>query len=845
MTNNAAAGNGAGELIGEAWKRRWFVLRSGRLTGDPDVLEYYKHDHARKPIRIINMSLCEQVDAGLTFNKKDVDSSYVFDVRTVERVFYLVADSEEDMNTWVRCICDLCGFNPTERDRPTVTAHTPTVTTGHAPVFMATTVMAPPPYQPVSVKQLDSVNSEEDGTEYLWLSHCQSKTPHRPPVSSYHSTSSDTTDYNDNTLPSHWPPPSSSSSSSSPSSLAKDLPPHAHTAIGPWAVATETNPFSQSQDSVLTPELRRGWTRGHPSPHPRKHSLQLQAVSLPPICKDTVFNTGINSINTKSDSMNSNSNTTYQVPSSTPTASSPTPGQGDSSTPPPRPPKPLVSAPAEVSSLATLSTSLYRSASEPESSYGGGGGGRGGEGQGGRGERGNNPRAPRCNTIATSGYTHTGTGSQESYAVPRSLADQTRLSMSDQTRPNMSDQTRPNMSDQTRASMSDQTRASMSDQTRASMFEFSDSFNSYFMNKGMVPLGGMCPGKQDVDENYVPMNATDTSLVSLPPPSFPDPTSLVSLPPPSFPDPTSLISLPPPSFPDPTSLVSLPPPSFPDPTSQDSNYVTMTPCLGELPSLGRQVPPPAHLGFRSSPHKPHTRPSRRHTTGGGGGEGGGARATQPPPIHRNLKPRKGFSPISLHPKPLGLERTDSQTVGEFTRARRRKGKPTPLDITPLQEWEELPAPVRSPVTRTFTRDPSSCYTCPSYRPSTCQSSASSSDSDDPDANYVAMTTSNIALAVSTLRGDSPMVLRRPRGDKQVEYLDLDLHTGRVATPPRQKKSVLGGSMGSSEGERAREREGERARERVDYVVVDPERTRALKSTREAWHDGRQSTEKDK
>eukprot|EP00063_Salmo_salar_P037483 XP_014012318.1 PREDICTED: GRB2-associated-binding protein 1 isoform X1 [Salmo salar] len=684
-------------------------------------------------------------------------------------------------------------------DRPTVTAQTPTVTvtTGHAPVSAATAIVAPPPYQPVGARHLESVSSQEEGTEYLWLSHCQSKTPHRPPVSSYHSTSSDTTDYNDNTLPSHWPPPSSSSSCSSPSSLAKGLPPHAHASIGPRAVTTETNPFSKSQDSALTPEVHRGWTRGHPSPHPRKHSLQLQAVSLPPICNDMVFNTS-STINTKAHSFTSNSNTTYQVPSSTPTAGSPTPGQGDSSTPPPRPPKPLVSAPAEVSSLATLSASLHRSASEPERSYGGGRG-RGGEGQGGRGERGNNPRAPRCNTIATSGYTHTGTGSQESYAVPRSLADQTR--------------------------------ASMSDQTRASMFEFSDNFNSYFMNKGMVPLGGTCPGKEDVDENYVPMNTADASLVSLPPPSYPDPTSLVSLPPPSFPDPNS--------------LVSLPPPSFPDPNSQDPNYVIMTPCPGELPSLGRQVPPPAHLGFRSSSHNPHTRPSRRHTTGGGGG--GGAGDTQPPPIHRNLKPRKSFSPISLHPKPLGLERTDSQTVGEFTRARRLKVKPTPLDITPVQEWEEIPPPVRSPVTRTFTRDPSSCYTCPSDRPSTCQSSTSSSDSDDPDDNYVAMTTSNIALAavVSTLRGDSPMVLRRPRGDKQVEYLDLDLHTGRVATPPRQKKSVLGGSMGSSEGERAREREGERARERVDYVVVDPERTRALKSTREAWHDGRQSTEKDK
>lgn len=45
----------------QAWKKRWFVLRCGRLTGDPDVLEYYKNDHAKKPIRVIDLNLCEQV----------------------------------------------------------------------------------------------------------------------------------------------------------------------------------------------------------------------------------------------------------------------------------------------------------------------------------------------------------------------------------------------------------------------------------------------------------------------------------------------------------------------------------------------------------------------------------------------------------------------------------------------------------------------------------------------------------------------------------------------------------------------------------------------------------------
>lgn len=46
----------------QAWKRRWFVLRSGRLSGEPDVLQYYKNQQSRRPIRTINLNLCEQVN---------------------------------------------------------------------------------------------------------------------------------------------------------------------------------------------------------------------------------------------------------------------------------------------------------------------------------------------------------------------------------------------------------------------------------------------------------------------------------------------------------------------------------------------------------------------------------------------------------------------------------------------------------------------------------------------------------------------------------------------------------------------------------------------------------------
>lgn len=100
--------------IPQAWKKRWFILRSGRMSGDLDVLEYYKNDHAKKPIRVIDLHCCEQVDAGLTFKRKEFQDSFVFDIKTAERTFYLVAETEDEMNRWVCAICQLCGFNQSE-----------------------------------------------------------------------------------------------------------------------------------------------------------------------------------------------------------------------------------------------------------------------------------------------------------------------------------------------------------------------------------------------------------------------------------------------------------------------------------------------------------------------------------------------------------------------------------------------------------------------------------------------------------------------------------------------------------------------------------------------------------
>ncbi|XP_074555336.1 GRB2-associated-binding protein 1-like, partial [Halichoeres trimaculatus] len=751
--------SGAGEVVCEgwlrksppekklrryAWKRRWFVLRSGRLSGEPDVLQYYKNPQTRRPIRTINLNLCEQVDAGLSFTKKELESSYVFDLRTEERIWYLVAESEEDMNRWVSSICLLCGFNPTDEapDRPAVSASSSTA--GSASVGRVT-ASVPPPYDPVRVRNSSpGVPAEED---YLWLSHCQSHT--RPPLGS--STSLET-DYTGSLYPPASATSSSSSSSSSPSLLPNGVPlpsfsPSSGSRTAPWKAASVTGPFSQSLDTTLTSDLqkRADRLRCHPSPHPRKHSLDihLRPVAIP------------------LDDLNATMHPTlrgYQIPraastplpcvprrpSSTPSVDSLTQAELHTSTPtpPPRPPKPPnMAAQGETPALGALS----RSPSEPERRD------EGGE--------------------TLSGRTQTGC---DSFFIPRSLSD------------------------------------------RASMFEFSESFNNYFFNKGMVPLGSVCSEDDDVDENYVPMSAATTE-----PPVAP----------------------------------RVPPPSNSSVQLQDTNYVPMTPLMPSLPvhpspaagdpaSLGRQVPPPAHMGFRNSPLTPLaplTPPLRRNITNTAGGV---EVDTTPPPIHRNLKPQRRGVSVSQP-----AERTDTEPK------HKTRVKPAPLDITAVQQdWQEVPPPVRSPVTRTFTRDPSTRRT---VRPNSTQSSSPSSDSDEPDDSYVTMTkTSNLSFSAeeSSLRlmlhrasegGVSSPMLWRARGSKQVEYLDLDLNTGRSTLTRQQKRSTAEGEGSGSEQPGAGEERTRSQRTRVDYVVVDPKRTKALRNTREAWHDGRMSTEKDK
>ncbi|XP_028840750.1 GRB2-associated-binding protein 3 isoform X2 [Denticeps clupeoides] len=96
-----------------SWRKRWFVLRRGRMSGNPDVLEYYRSRSSKKPIRIIDLQECEvQMPAELLLIKRQLQNQHLFVVKTTTRKFYLLAKTQEEMNSWVQCISQICTFGP-------------------------------------------------------------------------------------------------------------------------------------------------------------------------------------------------------------------------------------------------------------------------------------------------------------------------------------------------------------------------------------------------------------------------------------------------------------------------------------------------------------------------------------------------------------------------------------------------------------------------------------------------------------------------------------------------------------------------------------------------------------
>ncbi|XP_076024520.1 GRB2-associated-binding protein 3 [Genypterus blacodes] len=115
------------------WRKRWFVLRRGRMNGNPDVLEYYQSKNSKKPIRTIDLKECEvQMQCGQLRIKRNLQGKHLFVVKTSSRIYYLVAKTEEEMNIWIKCISEICQFGSLE-DTESSEEGFPQTQTSHQP----------------------------------------------------------------------------------------------------------------------------------------------------------------------------------------------------------------------------------------------------------------------------------------------------------------------------------------------------------------------------------------------------------------------------------------------------------------------------------------------------------------------------------------------------------------------------------------------------------------------------------------------------------------------------------------------------------------------------------------
>ncbi|KAJ8963703.1 hypothetical protein NQ314_005424 [Rhamnusium bicolor] len=98
------------------WRRRWFLLTQSGELPEQYILMYYTDRNCRKLKGVIDLGHCEQVDLGLKLDERKLKFDHVFDIRTPTRTYYLAADSDSEMRSWVNCICKVCRLKSTTED---------------------------------------------------------------------------------------------------------------------------------------------------------------------------------------------------------------------------------------------------------------------------------------------------------------------------------------------------------------------------------------------------------------------------------------------------------------------------------------------------------------------------------------------------------------------------------------------------------------------------------------------------------------------------------------------------------------------------------------------------------
>uniref|UniRef100_A0A8C1Z8J2 PH domain-containing protein n=1 Tax=Cyprinus carpio TaxID=7962 RepID=A0A8C1Z8J2_CYPCA len=165
-----------------SWRKRWFVLRRGRMSGNPDVLEYYRSKSSRKPIRTIDLQECEvTIEAEVRPTKRQYQNQHLFVVKTATRIFYLLAKTAEEMNIWVQNIGQICTFGGLNRHAESMDSLNRTPSSQQPSPALSPHVSLVANQDTVTVENHDVLDRPSESEispplDYLFLSQCETGT---------------------------------------------------------------------------------------------------------------------------------------------------------------------------------------------------------------------------------------------------------------------------------------------------------------------------------------------------------------------------------------------------------------------------------------------------------------------------------------------------------------------------------------------------------------------------------------------------------------------------------------------------------------------------------------------